>query len=61
MLIARCACSRSRWHVDYICVGTQNYDSGPSVYNALVQDHASAHSVNIDDIDPHKAINSINE
>ena len=30
-------------------VGTQNYDSGPSVYTALVQDHASAHSVNIDE------------
>ena len=30
-------------------VGTQKYNSGPSVYNALVEDHASAHSVNMDE------------
>ena len=31
-------------------VGTQIGKSGPSVYTALVQDHASAHSGNIDAI-----------
>nr|ADB85343.1 putative transposon protein [Phyllostachys edulis] len=33
-----------------IPVGTQKCNSGPSVYNALVQDHASAHSGNINEI-----------
>ena len=38
----------SQYGSDTTSVGTQNYDSGPSVYTALVPDHASAHSVNKD-------------
>ena len=39
----------SQYGSDTTSVGTQKCNSGPSVYNALVQDHASAHSVNIDE------------
>ena len=51
----------SKYGSDTTSVGTKKCNSGPSVYNTLVQDHASTHSVNIDEYRSTQAINRVND